>query len=143
MNKNTDVKSAKQVRAKLENLRVEIQAKKDLMDNVTTAMKELENSSKEISHIVTEISDSAFQANLLGLNAALEAAKAGGAGRSFAAAAETRDLAQKITGSAKAIQEIVSKNDESFKKGVPLLNEASEFFTTLKETIDEIETHFH
>ena len=130
---------AKEVREKLENLKAEVQGKKELMKHLTAAMKELENSNKAMQDLLAGIDDTAFQARLLGLNTSVEAAKTGEKGGSFAAAAEElRLLAKKIAELAKAVREVVSKNDKSFKKGMPLVKEASTLFTKIKKNLDKI-----
>ncbi len=134
---NTD--NSEEVRGKLENFNVEMQTKKDLMDNVTTTMREIEDSSKKIDNIITVINDISFQTNLLALNAAVEAARAGEAGRGFAVvAAEVRNLAQKTAESSKTIQDIVTQNVESTKKGMELVNETSTFFAAIVEIMNEL-----
>lgn len=134
---NTD--NSAEVRGKLENFNVEMQAKRDLMNNVTRTMSEIEASSKKIDNIINVINDISFQTNLLALNAAVEAARAGEAGRGFAVvASEVRNLAQKTAESSKTIQDIVTRNVESTKKGMELVNETSAFFATIMEIMNEL-----
>lgn len=134
---NTD--NSAEVRTKLESFNEEMQNKRNLMDNVTSTMKEIEDSSKKIDNIITVINDISFQTNLLALNAAVEAARAGEAGRGFAVvAAEVRNLAQKTAESSKTIQDIVTQNVGSTKKGMELVNETSAFFTAIMEIMNEL-----
>jgi methyl-accepting chemotaxis protein len=101
-----------------------------------TAMARIEESSRQISDIITVIDEIARQTNLLALNAAVEAARAGDAGRGFAVvASEVRSLAQRSSEAAKNINDLIAKSSDRVQEGVGLVNRAG---TALSEIVDSI-----
>jgi methyl-accepting chemotaxis protein len=86
--------------------------------NIESAKKigELERQSEEISNIVHAVTRIADQTNLLALNAAIEAARAGEHGKGFAVVAdEVRNLAEISEKSARGIQEVVNEIQNQVK----------------------------
>jgi methyl-accepting chemotaxis protein len=101
-----------------------------------TAMSRIEESSRQISDIITVIDEIARQTNLLALNAAFEAARAGDAGRGFAVvASEVRSLAQRSSEAAKNITDLIAKSSDRVQEGVGLVNRAG---TALSEIVASI-----
>ncbi|MCR5563984.1 MAG: HAMP domain-containing protein [Desulfovibrio sp.] len=114
-------------------------------------MTELSKHAQSISKIMAVISDIADQTNLLALNAAIEAARAGEAGRGFAVVAdEVRKLAEKTMASTtdvgnatKAIQESTEKSMHGMTAAVERLEEATQYAresgTALEEIVANVE----
>jgi len=85
-----------------------ILAIRETVAETTRKVKRLAESSQEISKIVALISSIASRTNLLALNASIEAARAGDAGRGFAIVAdEVRQLADRAAKASKQIEQIV------------------------------------
>lgn len=91
----------------------------NINENVEVTNKQIGNLvlySEDIGKILTAINSLAEQTNLLSLNAAIEAARAGDAGRGFSVVAEeVRKLAEKTNDETKKIEEIISNIQNEIK----------------------------
>ena len=112
-------------------------------------VEQLVEQSKSIGTIVETIEDIAQQTNLLALNAAIEAARAGEAGRGFAVVAdEVRALAsrtskstQEITAMVEQIQHDANAASESMENSVTNMDQLANSTQGLGDTLQEIISH--
>jgi len=101
------------------NAAAEIARIAEAVDQASTSLAELEGISGEIGNIVATIREIADQTNLLALNAAIEAARAGEQGRGFAVVAdEVRKLAERTATSTHEISSMVGRIQNRTKQAV-------------------------
>ncbi len=108
---NSTSRDADNARAFSTDAAMQLQACNQKMADLTTAMGDIAQSSRQISGIIKTIDDISFQTNILALNAAVEAARAGEAGKGFAVVAdEVQSLANKSSMAAKDISTLIQNS---------------------------------
>lgn len=105
------------------------------MMNMQSAMSSIQQSSVEVSAIMNTIDEIAFQTNLLSLNAAVEAARAGSAGAGFAVVAnEVRNLAQR---SALAAKETAAKMQTALERSAQGVELSQKVMLGLQQIVEK------
>ena len=128
------------------------------VSDATDSIQKLGNRSEEIGGIITVITGIAEQTNLLALNAAIEAARAGEQGKGFAVVAdEVRMLAEQSSLSARQIKNLISaiqdetsvtvrtmeSNLVAMKEQVSLINRGGNALREIVEKVEKTEVDVH
>ncbi len=117
----------------------DVQAGLEAIRQMTGAMNDINHSSGEIGKILKTIEDIAFQTNLLALNAAVEAARAGEAGKGFAVVAdEVRNLAQRSAASVQETAAMIGETSNRVDRGTAIMEELDGKYQDIMATLEQI-----
>ncbi|MBN1344894.1 MAG: methyl-accepting chemotaxis protein [Phycisphaerae bacterium] len=111
----------------------------EAMREASKAMVDISDASDQISKVIKVIEEIAFQTNLLALNAAVEAARAGEHGKGFAVVAdEVRNLAQRSAEAARETSTLIEQTVTRVARGVELNETTGKSFTRIGEASTKV-----
>ncbi|MBE0482130.1 MAG: methyl-accepting chemotaxis protein [Bacterioplanes sp.] len=111
----------------------------DEIDRATHVINELDEQAQQITSILATIQGIAEQTNLLALNAAIEAARAGEQGRGFAVVAdEVRTLSQRTHTATGEIQDMIDGLKKHSQNAVSIMSNSKKLTAETAESADEV-----
>lgn len=135
--KNAD--NAQQANTFMTNNAQQIGESSEAIRRMGLAMNEINDSSSQISRIIKTIEEIAFQTNLLALNAAVEAARAGEAGKGFAVVAdEVRNLAQRSAQASRDTASLIEGTVHRINNGTAITRNIEERFVSIDQTTSQV-----
>ena len=108
------------------------------VEQMQTSMHRIQETASEVNNFISAINEIANQTNLLSLNAAIEAAKAGEQGKGFAVVAdEVRRLAENSAKVTQEIQTLIDENNQRIGEGQSAVVMVNESLALIREQITQ------
>ena len=111
----------------------------EMMSELMVAMREIETAAGDISKIIKAIDEIAFQTNLLSLNAAVEAARAGRHGKGFAVVAEeVKSLSDRSARAARETAELIQESINRANKGAEIASRTVASLDEISQGVEQV-----
>lgn len=135
---NSSVSASENVMMETEHAMGRILQTQSQMDQLKGSMQKITDMSIAIGTIINEINSIAEQTNLLSLNASIEAARAGDAGRGFVVVAtQVGELAARSAQAAKETNELITNSINAVEDGKDITDHTAEAFGVVVENIEK------